>query len=243
MQYLLQSMDASIDHMNSLTSSSHARTLQIQQAMGEVGASGEVFQLEELQLPDLLEGPVEHLLLEGPLGHQGLGHRPSGGMLPTLPFLVSGRVGPVTSVPSQTPGPITREAGGDLALCTQRCLSETSVGIAPMMGITDRNIPGTNLYHSTDLPEESPCGNSLLRPVGFPLTENQVGTPDSSFGLPLPEYFLLNHHMRTDWGDEGHLWPSAVRRGQLSATLGLGWDWVHLRGSGCHRTSLTRNHR
>ena len=82
--------------------------------MGEVGASGEVFQLEELHLPDLLEGPVEHLLLEGPLAHQGLGHRPSGGMLPTLPFLVSGGVGPVTSVPSQTPGPITHEAGGDL---------------------------------------------------------------------------------------------------------------------------------
>ena len=134
------------------------------------GASGEDFQLEDLQLPDLLEGPVEHLLLEGPLGHQGLGHRPSGAVLPTLAFLVSGRVGPVTSVPSQTPGPITREAGGDMALWTQRCPSETSVGVAPVMEITDRNIPGTNLYHSTDCPQESPGGNFLVRPVGFPLT-------------------------------------------------------------------------
>ena len=64
MQSMLQSMAVSIDHMNVLTSSSHARSLQIQQSRGEVGASGEVFQLEELQLPDLLEGPVEHLLLE-----------------------------------------------------------------------------------------------------------------------------------------------------------------------------------
>ena len=57
------------------------------------------------------------------------------------------------------------------------------------MESTDRNIPGTNLYHSTDLPQESPGGNFLVCPVGFPLTEHQVGTPDSTFGLPLPEYF------------------------------------------------------
>ena len=62
--------------------------------MGEVAASGEVLQLEELQLPDLLAGPAEHLLFEGPSVNQGLGHRPSGGMLPTLPFLLSGGVGP-----------------------------------------------------------------------------------------------------------------------------------------------------
>ena len=106
--------------------------------------SGEFFQLEDLQLPDILEDPNGQLLLEGPSGHQGLGHRTSGGMLPRLPFLVSGGVGPVTSVPSQTPGPITREAGGDLTLWTQRCLSETSVGVAPVIDITGRNIPGTS---------------------------------------------------------------------------------------------------
>ena len=73
---MLQSMAVSIDHMDSLTSSSHARTLQIQQSMGEVGMTGEVFQLEDLQLPDILEDPTGQLLLEGPLDIKGwdIGH-------------------------------------------------------------------------------------------------------------------------------------------------------------------------
>ena len=58
------------------------------------------------------------------------------------------------------------------------------------MEITDRDIPGADPHHSTGLPQESPGASFLVsHPVGFPLTEHQVGTPDSTFGLPLPEYF------------------------------------------------------
>jgi len=179
MQTMLQSMTDSLHHMDAMTSAARIRTLQIEASLD---TSGEVLQLEDLPLPDLLEGPAEHLLLEGPSRRQGLGVQPSGSMLPVLRQSVVADAGSgFQSLSPSGPGPLAQEKGGDITLWTQGGPLEPSGVGTPLREITGRAIPAGTSHRQTVFPVGSA--------VGSPLAGHQVGTPRRTFGLPLPEYF------------------------------------------------------
>ena len=149
----------------------------IQASLGLTEEYHEVFQLEAPGVPELLEGPLEYPRLGAPPPSEGLFSLSQAALLANVGGggLRSSRVvvfGLPSTGSSSALGSIAQEKMGDLAVWAQSCLSESMEDGTPVREITDRYVSQSTTGYLSETP-----------------TRPQMETPDSTSGLPLPEYF------------------------------------------------------